>query len=70
MIQVSLYPDKMENAREARLLAQFDRSGEGYRAQMSEGQFEEFCKVNNLILYRDRLKNYQDGMVWGEISEV
>jgi hypothetical protein len=35
-------------------------------AEVSMEEFNEFCKTNNLITYRNALKNYENGEVFGE----
>jgi hypothetical protein len=36
-------------------------------AEISMEEFNDFCKTNNLITYRNELKSYEDGEVYGEI---
>ena len=69
MIEVDLYHDA-HRAMEA------DKSLDGFypvnsavlRKKMNEEEFDDFCKANNLILYRNKLKRYEDGMTCGEFT--
>lgn len=37
---------------------------------MQEREFEDFFRANNLIVYKDELKSYQDGKVVGKFKLV
>jgi hypothetical protein len=71
VIKISLYRDQLGKMHHDKSLEDFyPANNTSVQTTMNEEQFDDFCKVNNLILYRHQLKNYQDGVVWGEISVV
>jgi hypothetical protein len=38
-------------------------------ATVSQDEFEDFLKANNLIMYHNILKTYEDGEVHGEFTQ-
>jgi hypothetical protein len=56
----SLYFDSLTNGR-----SQFTQQQGGYVGRISEEEFDGFLKENNLIVYRQSLKAYEDGEVVG-----
>jgi hypothetical protein len=37
-------------------------------ATITHEEFEDFCKTNNMIIYHNTLKSYEDGQVYGEFA--
>ncbi|WP_339061168.1 hypothetical protein [Tepidibacillus marianensis] len=48
--------------------SQFIQETSDYVGSMSETEFEDFMKNNNLILYHNQLKLYENGEVVGSFS--
>lgn len=59
----TLYFDQIRGGR-----AQFIPRENHYVADISDREFDGFLKDNNLITYRNTLKGYQDGEVFGEFE--
>ncbi|WCK55947.1 hypothetical protein PP175_08530 [Aneurinibacillus sp. Ricciae_BoGa-3] len=68
MIEMKLLPDSIQSLYFDSLTrgrAQFSQHGGGYVGLISEEEFDGFLKENNLIVYRQSLKAYEDGEVVG-----
>ncbi|GEN33795.1 MULTISPECIES: hypothetical protein [Aneurinibacillus] len=73
MIQVKLQPscsgmmyfDAVKGGR-----ASFTMQNETLTGRLSEEEFTSFLKDNNLILYRDTLKSYENGEIVGHFESM
>jgi hypothetical protein len=59
----AMYFDDIKGGKSA-----FGTSRENMIAQVTEQEFDSFLKTNNLITYRNTLKGYEDGEVYGEYN--
>ena len=68
-IKVRLYHDSYAEMNADKTLEDFYpvNSAELQR-EMTEEEFDDFCKANDLILYRENLKRYHDGKTLGTFS--
>lgn len=72
MFQVHLYNDAFQH------MMQHDKSLHGFypknsamvEKEMSNVEFENFCKVHNLVLYKNHLRNYHHNSIVGDVSEI
>ncbi len=48
----------------------FQQNGNQLTVAMQEREFEDFLRANNLVVYKDELKSYQDGKVVGKFRLV
>lgn len=70
MIQVKLSEDRVRELKEN----VFEKWGFQKKADnqvsvaMQEDEFQSFLRTNDLILYKNHIKSYQNGEVYGEFS--
>jgi hypothetical protein len=68
-IKVKLYHDSYaEMSADKTLDGFFPVNSAELQREMTEAEFDDFCKANNLITYRQNLKRYQDGVTCGTFS--
>lgn len=60
---IAMFFDDIKGGRTA-----FSPSRENMIANVSEREFDSFLKTNNLITYRNTIKAYEDGEVYGEYN--
>jgi hypothetical protein len=71
MYKVSIYRNQLENMQQDKSLEHlYPATNDRVQQKMSRGEFDEFLKTNNLVVYHNHLKNYQDGIICGEFTEV
>lgn len=71
MYKVSIYANQLEKMNQDKSLEHlYPATNERLQQKMSQEEFDEFLKTNNLIVYHNHLKSYQDGIICGEFSEV
>ncbi|MGZ4032751.1 MAG: hypothetical protein ACXVP2_11395 [Tumebacillaceae bacterium] len=71
MYKVSIYRNQLEKMQHDKSLTHlYPANNEMLQQKMSDEEFEEFLKTNNLIVYHNHLKNYQDGIVCGEFTVI
>lgn len=60
---ISMFFDDIDGGKSS-----FTPEGDAMVAKISNQEFDRFLKANNLISYRNTLKAYEDGSVYGEFS--
>lgn len=72
VIRVSIDSSKTEDLQEGTFVKWgFEReAGNQLVAAMQDEHFKEFLRVNNLILYKNHIKEYQDGDFIGDFGVV
>lgn len=71
MYKVSIYPDQLNQLHHDKTLEHLYPANNGELQQkMTQEEFDEFLKSNNLIVYRHHLKKYQDGEICGEFTVI
>jgi hypothetical protein len=70
VIQVSIEGEKFGDLKEDAYVRWGFESKDGNRlvAAMKDEDFAEFLRVNNLIVYKNHIKEYQDGDVLGDFT--
>ncbi|MBO8171474.1 MAG: hypothetical protein H0Z33_06210 [Bacillaceae bacterium] len=71
MFEIRLQPDQADGLpyfNRSQNKIEFSREQHLLVANMPEEQFEKFLRDNNLIVYHNMLKGYEDGEIYGEFS--
>lgn len=71
MIRIQLNENAMNTMDFGRIpggKSSFSPHGDAMTKVITREEFDEFIKANNLILYHQTLKAYEDGAVYGEFS--
>lgn len=69
MISVQLYHDQYAKMSHDKSLHHFfPKNSAVMECKMTEGEFDEFLKENDMITIRHHLKTYQDGQICGEFD--
>lgn len=69
MMKVSLYRDHFAQMDHDKSLDEFVAvNDDTLQNKMSRDAFKEFCFANNLIPYKNLLKNYHSGKIYGEFE--
>ncbi|WP_380026711.1 hypothetical protein [Effusibacillus consociatus] len=73
MIRVSIAAGKMDESVEEAYVKWWGfekKEGNHLTAAMRDEDFKDFLKTNNLIVYKNHIKEYQDGDILGDFSVV